>query len=81
MHKSTVEAIKCVLDRYNERQGKIFKTYVMSQKTGGFWQMCVVVDEGREYFLPHVQAVGMAVGHMFGEGLYTDIRGDRIILS
>ena len=81
MHKTTVAAIKGVLDEYNRRQGNIFKVFVMSKKTGGFWQMCVVVDKEKQYFLPHVDNIAMAIGHMFGEGLYTDIRGDRIILS
>jgi hypothetical protein len=83
MHKRIVEAIQDVLRRYAEEPfGKdIFRCYVMPQKSGGFWQLCVVVDRDKEYFLDHLEHMGKAIGCFFGEGLGVDKRADRIIFS
>lgn len=83
MHKDTIAAIQSVVDVFSTRHGDqaFFRVFVMRKKTGGFWQMCIIADEGKEYFLPHLERIGCDIARMFGENLHTQKKGDYLVLS
>lgn len=83
MHRRIVEALQGVLNKYAEgkEQMDLFSVYVLRTNTNGFWRVCVIAEEGKEYFLPHIESIAVAIGRMYGEGLFTDRKGDRLVLS
>lgn len=79
MHRRIVESIQSVIEKSN--CAKDVEVYIQPLTTGGFWKMVVIADEGKEYWLPHLESVSMAIGRLNGEGLWKRIHGRVLQLS
>ena len=79
MNRRTVEAITLAITNH---EYKMFKIFMMPQKTDGFWQMCIITpDERYRHMLNAVEYVGKAIGSFYGEGLGVEKGRDYIIFS
>lgn len=79
MHRKIVEQIQQVID--NSPWKDRVNVFVMSQTTGGFWQMAIQENGDGKTYLPHIRAIGLAIGSAYGEGLHTEHEGRWLVLS
>ncbi len=83
MNKRTCDAIKFVIEnRYNYDEKNIRITLDDSKAHGlGFWKMKIVTKHKYKVWLPHIENVSMAIGHLYGEGLWTKSEKRTLKLS
>ncbi len=77
MHKRIVEALNRLFKDW-DKDCEWLDIYIRTQKTGGFWGMCIIVPKERRYILPHLKSIAMDVGHLYGEGLWIKIKDNLI---
>ena len=83
MNKKTCKSIKYVIEQmhsYNPDEIKI--TIDNSQAQGSwFWKVKIVVSHRLKSYLVHFEKISIAIGHLYGEGLWTNLEKRTLKLS
>lgn len=70
MHKRIVKAIELALSQTGSDD--LLKFFIQSKETDGFWGLIVMPSKEYEHLIPHIEAIGMAIGRFYGEGLWVE---------
>ena len=79
MHRKIVESIKDVIQ--NSPIGKYCNVYVKPQQTGGFWAMAILLEDERDYCIPHIKATAESIGLMHGESLNIQVKNRCVTID
>jgi hypothetical protein len=66
MHKKIVKAISQAIGHTDEN---LFKIFVNTQETDGFWGMIIEVKPKYKHLIHHIELIGLSIGRFYGEGL------------